>query len=355
MPRITHSDDHVRAVAVMSWASYSLHSRDPDTMRTLYQTLVDDNQPRRVRGMAYNSFFTVYQPTNEGLPKAAMQLDKTIDECVDWKRVDAAVEESGTWRPSGPSLQEVTRLAYVTDRLSVVLARETFEITQGGRTERGQAHPRSWIRMLGAMGLGGFPSPSASEEGERISLEWTRNGKVERVTAFSKPLKYRDIIRVAHELASETHEPLPVVSNTTVVSTIEYTSGSATALYGFGLRRLTLHSDERFEVLFQRHEARHVWRGTLNVGTFDRALAILRAADFPDPGPQRRLIPGEQTRRVGLERGGSWECVSLYEEDARYVELVKLNSSILAPLDDTLARMPPDVASPIVEVYPVDR
>jgi len=45
----------------------------------------------------------------------------------------------------------------------------------------------------------------------------------------------------------------------------------------------------------------------------------------------------------------------LYEEDARYVELVKLNSSILAPLDDTLARMPPDVASPIVEVYPVDR
>jgi len=77
------SDDHVRAVAVMSWASYSLHSRDPDTMRTLYQTLVDDNQPRRVRGMAYNSFFTVYQPTKA--PRVNNRAATAVDGISVWR------------------------------------------------------------------------------------------------------------------------------------------------------------------------------------------------------------------------------------------------------------------------------
>lgn len=347
-------DDHVRAVAVMSWASYSLHSRDQDTLRSLYKILVDDNQPRRVRDAAYNSFFTVFEPTSAGLPKPALQIDKTIDECIDWKRLDAAVEESGAWRPSGPVLREVMRIGYFAEAWSIVLERATFDITLAGHTHRREIDPTTWIRTLGAMELGGFPAPSAAVDGETIALEWTRNEKTERMTVSSAPSKYRDIIRVARELANEKRASPPAVSEAAVVSTIEYRSGNPDAPHG-GLTRLTLHPDERFEVLFQHRKVRRSWEGTLAAGTFDRTLAQIKAAGFPDAGPRRGLVPGEQVDGVGLERGGAWERITIYEKDARYIELVKLNSSILAPLDDTLARTPPNMLSPVVEVHPVDR
>jgi len=250
-------------------------------------------------------------------------------------------------------MHEVTRIGYSTDGIGLTLTRDTFEIIDDGRSARGKLAPASWIRALGAMELGGFPTPAAEEQGHRINLEWTRNGGIERVSSFSVPSKYRDIIRVARELADGHRDSPPTTpSNTTVVSTIEYARGSVDEPRG-GMRRLRIHSDERFEFLFQHHGNRRTWEGSLRAGTFEHALEVIKAAQFPESGPQRDLVPGEQTRSVGVERGGAWERVTLYEEDVRYIELVKLNSSIVASLDDTLARMPAGATSPVVDVRPV--
>lgn len=345
-------DAHVRAVAVMSWASYGFHTRDQDILRHLYQILVDDNQPRQVRDAAYGSFFSVFEPNNVGLPKPALQLGKSIDECIDWRRLDAAVESSGAWQPSAVAMQSVTHIGYSFEGAELVLTRDTVEITRSGNVVRGKLAPASWIRALGAMELGGFPMPSAGQEGERITLKWTRNREVECVAAFATPSKYRDIIRVASELIHEHQDPEPVPSHATAVSTIEVSRGSVDEPRG-GMRRLRLYSDERFEFLFQHHDSRRAWEGTLRAGTFEGALAVIRAAGFPDAGPERDLVPGEQTRSVAIERGGSWERVSVYEEDARYTELIKLSSSVLASLDETLARMPSAMTSPVVDAHPV--
>lgn len=342
--------EHVRGVAVMSWAAYSLHSRDPDTLRTLYQILVDDNQSRGVRGIAYSCFFTVYQPTSEGLPKSAVQVDKTVEECIDWDRLDAAVRDSGAWRPSGSVLHDVGQINFASARLEMKLTREAFQITRDAHIERGQLDPRSWIRVLGSMDLGGFPTPSASQEGERISLEWTRAEKIERATVYTNPSKYRDIIRVAHELATEHRERSSPSPNRSEVSTIKYGRGDSVGPYG-GLRRLLIHSDERFEVEYERGGAILAWQGTLEAGTFDHALALIRGANFPEPGPQRPLVPGEQLPSVALDRGGAWDSVVLYPEDSRYIELVKLSSSILGRVDETLARVPSGMTSPVVDVW----
>jgi hypothetical protein len=343
--------DEVRSVAVMSWASYDTHKRDPDTLRSLYRIIVDDNESRRVRDSAYTSFFSVYLPTNAGFPKPALQLDKTIEECVDWKRLDAAIEDSGAWRPSGPSLQEVTQLTCTTGTVTLVLTRDLLEVTRGGDFQRGPLQPKAWIRALGAFELGGFPTSPAGRDGEQIALAWTRNRIIEQVSVPSAPVKYRDIIRVSRELAATELEISDTQSPSgTVIATIEYRRGDRGALYG-GCTQLTVHSSERFELFHERRDERRSWAGTLRAGTFDRAVALIRAAGFPNAPALTDLVPGEQTGSIAIERGGVWQRIDVSEKDSRYFELVRLVSSIVAPLDESLAHMPPGATSPVDDAH----
>jgi hypothetical protein len=120
-------DELTRSVAVMGWAAYDFATRNHDTWRRLYQTIIDDAESSPVRDQAYLNFFAVFLPSAVGRPKSAYRVDQRSEDGVDWARLDAAMHASGADLASAKSLVHVSSVSTRDPLTSVTLTRGHFE------------------------------------------------------------------------------------------------------------------------------------------------------------------------------------------------------------------------------------
>ncbi len=86
-------DEETRMVALMAWADYFNATRDAEIAKYLYRVMRDPSEPEMVRAMAYTCFLAVCGIPSKDRPRRVMQLDKTVDETIDWHRVEQLLNE----------------------------------------------------------------------------------------------------------------------------------------------------------------------------------------------------------------------------------------------------------------------
>ncbi len=353
-------DVATRAVAVLAWAAYDRAARAPSTLRHLYQLVIDDTQPTMVRSVAYSQFFTVYLPNAVGRPKPASSLDHPVEDGIDWKRLDAAMRETGADRASETELARTTRIETRGPVASVSFTRGAFELRCDDKVWRGTLVAGTWERAVGAMELAGFPAPAAPHEGDVIAIACTRDGARGQLDAPMASSRYRDIIRIAGAVAGDLVPALGTAGPDRLVDTarreatmnvtqISYCHGNPHNPYS-GRIELLLHVDDRFEASYE-HRTRRMWHGTLVIGTFARALAALAAGGFPHSAPIGPRLSGTSLLELGREADGVWDRIRVGEDDEAYGAIDVIASSIICMLEPKLARMPPGATTPILELH----
>jgi len=89
-------DEETRMVALMAWADYFNNTRDAEIARYLYGVMRDQTEQEMVRAMAYTCFLAVCGVPSRDRPRRVMQLDKTVDETIDWNRAERLLKECAT-------------------------------------------------------------------------------------------------------------------------------------------------------------------------------------------------------------------------------------------------------------------
>jgi len=175
-------DAQTRSVAVMAWAGYDIGTKNRETLRRLYEIVVDEAEPPVVRDQAYLDFFAVYLPTAVGRPKSAYRVGRRFDDEVEWERLDAAMLDAGVdpLKPKGARNQpnandltaaEVVRIISGQGRVAgsrfgrvelEIESDDTFrarhETGRARRSWRGRLTPGTFKRALGEMKAAGFPN-----------------------------------------------------------------------------------------------------------------------------------------------------------------------------------------------------
>jgi hypothetical protein len=196
-------DPSARAVAVMAWATYDLHANVGATLRRLYEIVIDDTQPKIVRAAAYDSFFAVHLPTDQGAPRAAMTAGRPVEDGFDWRRLDEAMRAAAADLPSEEDLARTRSIEYRDARFAVTFRAAEFELARDDRGWHGDLVAGAWERIVGALALSGFPAPAAPGSGDVVTVTCTRDDATEHVTVPAASSKYRDLSRLATAVASE--------------------------------------------------------------------------------------------------------------------------------------------------------
>ena len=343
-------DELTRSVAVMGWAGYATASKDLETLRRLYEIIIDDTEATPVRDQAYLNFFVVYLPSAVGRPKSAYHVDQRFEGGVDWARLDAAMQESGADQASGESLTRTTSISCRDPLTSVVLTPGHVEVVCEQRRVRDALNNETWARAVGAVELAGFPKRSNNAAGDTVEISCTQNGVESTIVVAHDSSKYRDIVRLTTSIAEQAIPELRVtpVEHKSDISRITFAQGRVAASR-FGRIELEIASDDTFRARHETGRAWRSWRGRLVNGAFQRAVHEMTTAGFPNVKPLGPLPPGAAPRELSWDGRAGNESVRLADDDRHFDQLDMIFSSILTVLDQTLARMPPGMVTPVIE------
>lgn len=132
------------------------------------------------------------------------------------------------------------------------------------------------------------------------------------------------------------------------VSEISYERGSRYSPY-VGRISLHMHDDERFEARYEHGERESSWRGTLRQGTFVRATEAMQTSGFPCVPPVGELAPGDAPIELAWCSDGIWVRCEMPTSETKFFGIRILTSSIIAALDERIARMPPGETTPVID------